>query len=482
MSLHQKTSDFISSECVKSKSYHFWTISKTIQVLNELCYFERASAHILSGWNPKIPHLELKTISAIHLFQDMSHANQLHLRLEILAKYQKIELRVPIGWMRLVERIDRSKDVWHLLSALYLIIKQRIVEIYHSYLENSDPLADQDLMLSIRRILTEKQGQIQWAKEILHGKLRARESQKIAVDIESLWKRRSTGRLIEPRASPLPVGERVRRVARPPELKRGKIGGLKKIPIDGLRNRKDIGLFLHGFLNEEYLTMELICRNIYEHPDMPWQYHMDMARHASDEARHAKIIERAASHYGVKYGDYPIYVASYEGQYEFQPCPPGSKKELLWRILLRQTFHEGLALDSLAFEVKKRKFLRQPELAQIFSYLLMDEVFHAQSGLKWSRYLCDGDPKKAMQEREIAHNYFVDMIKVARAVFVAENEEAALEEIKVLKMATKNYDLPFHRTLNVQGRKDAGFLDEELSQIVEWGYVQPSSKNFTMIK
>jgi uncharacterized ferritin-like protein (DUF455 family) len=132
-----------------------------------------------------------------------------------------------------------------------------------------------------------------------------------------------------------------------------------------------------------------------------------------------------------------------------------------------------LALDSLAFEAKKRKFLGQPELAQIFDYLLMDEVFHAHSGLKWSRYLCGGDAKKAMQEREIVHNYFVEMIKAARAAFIAENEQAALEEIKTLDMATKNYDLPFHRCLNAQSRRAAGFLDEEMSQIVDWGYVDP---------
>jgi hypothetical protein len=232
-----------------------------------LFYFERASAHILAGWNPKIPNLDLKTRSAIHLCEDIDHANQLNLRLEILAKSQKIELRIPSGWKKMVERIDNSDNVWDLLLSLYLVVKRKIVELYRRYLRNVDPIAEYDLIRSIKVILREKKEQVQWAQAMSQGKMKSHESKKILAETESYWKHRSVGRLLEPRLSHLPVGERVPRVARPSNLLRGKIGALKKIPVDGLRNTTDIGMFLHGFLNEEYLTMELICRNIYEHPD-----------------------------------------------------------------------------------------------------------------------------------------------------------------------------------------------------------------------
>jgi uncharacterized ferritin-like protein (DUF455 family) len=263
-------------------------------------------------------------------------------------------------------------------------------------------------------------------------------------------------------------------------LTRGEVGALRSIPEDPLRDPKGIGVFLHSFINEEFTTMELICRNTYEHPAMPWEFHVDMARHAADEARHARILMRAAADYRVKYGDYPVYVSSYEAQYEFEPCTRGSKKELLWRILLRQTFHEGLALDSIAFEVRKRRFLRQPELVRAFEFLLADEVFHAQSGLTWSRYLCNDDQTKVIREREAAHTYFLKRIKLGRARFIAENPQKAVDEVIHLENIEKKYGqvgkdrLPFHRTVNTRARRLAGFSDEEIRQVVNWGYVRGS--------
>jgi uncharacterized ferritin-like protein (DUF455 family) len=213
---------------------------------------------------------------------------------------------------------------------------------------------------------------------------------------------------------------------------------------------------------------------------MPWEFHVDMARQAADEARHARILMRAAADYGVKYGDHPVYVSSYEAQYEFEPCKRGSNRELLWRLLLRQTFHEGLALDSIAFEVRKRSFLCQPELSRVFEFLLADEVFHAQSGLTWSRYLCDGDQTEVIREREVAHAYFLDKVKKGRARFIAENPQKAVDEVIQLENIEKKYGrsgkhrLPFHRTVNIRARRQAGFSDEEIKQVVNWGYVRGS--------
>ena len=107
-------------------------------------------------------------------------------------------------------------------------------------------------------------------------------------------------------------------------------------------------MFLHKELDEEYTTLELIARNSYEHPDMPWAFHRDMARQASDEARHAIMIRRLMTARGFRHGDFPLSTSSYDGIYAFEPCEAGSRKELLWRMLIRQTFMEGLAIDHLA--------------------------------------------------------------------------------------------------------------------------------------
>src|SRR5262249_46093647 len=152
----------------------------------------------------------------------------------------------------------------------------------------------------------------------------------------------------------------------------GTAGAMRLIPEDALTDPKGMGLFLHNLINGEYTTMELVSRCLYEHPDLPPPFQMHLARQASDEARHAQTLEGAALHDGVNYCDYPIYTLTYEGYYEFAPCPPGSKRELLWRLLIRGTIDEGLALDDFAYQVKCREHLGQPLLADLFRYLLAD--------------------------------------------------------------------------------------------------------------
>ncbi|MGC1134209.1 MAG: DUF455 family protein [Nitrososphaeraceae archaeon] len=456
-----------------------WTVQKIIDFLNQIIYFERASAHILAGWNPKIPEMNVKVMCGQHLFQDMDNAAVLRNRNKALTMLEeKKSLTIPEGWRTVMVRIDSAKNTAQMLTGLYFVIKHHVTELYELFLANTDPISDAPSIRLISRILPEKIRQVLWAEKAMEHL----NSESCSIgnrdiwkeEVEILWNCRHTKKQLIPTESIWNPLDRVTNVVRPSNMKRGEPGSLRIIPIDALRNPKDIGIFLHGFLNEEFTTMELVCRNTYEHPEMPWEFHLDMARHAADEARHAQMIEKLASDYSVKYGDYPIYTYSYEGLYEFDPCERYSKRELLWRMLLRNTLHEGLALDSLAFEIKKRRFLDQNELARVFSFLLADEVFHAQSGLKWSRFLCDGDLEETTQERAKAHEYFIDTLRLRRAKYVAHNIERAEAEVDILEEASKHYELPFHRILNVQARKEAGFTQEEIEQVINWEYVDPS--------
>ena len=46
--------------------------------------------------------------------------------------------------------------------------------------------------------------------------------------------------------------------------------------------------FFHGLMDAELSAAELMARNSHEHPEMPWDFHVDMARQTWDELRHAK--------------------------------------------------------------------------------------------------------------------------------------------------------------------------------------------------
>jgi uncharacterized ferritin-like protein (DUF455 family) len=253
-------------------------------------------------------------------------------------------------------------------------------------------------------------------------------------------------------------------------------GSLGVLPVDPLHDPGDIGMFLHKELDEEYTTLELIARNSYEHPGMPWAFHRDMGRQASDEARHAIIIARLMAARGFRHGDFALSTSSYDGLYEFEPCAPGSRQELLWRMLIRQTFEEGLAIDNLAYEIERRRAAGQTDITTAFEYILRDEVFHAQSGLRWSRELVGSEPNAVAQARDQAIAYLTQRAEAAREKFVMENLDEAMGELTAIHagMERRGGKLP-DRPLNQTGRVQAGFDEEDIRQIVSWGYATDDS-------
>jgi uncharacterized ferritin-like protein (DUF455 family) len=154
--------------------------------------------------------------------------------------------------------------------------------------------------------------------------------------------------------------------------------------------------------------------------------------------------------------------------YEFPTCTPGSVNELVWRLLIRSTYQEGLALDDLAFEIRKRRFLGQLELAQAFNYLLIDEIFHVDNALKWSRSLCQQVGLDPMRERNRARDYFISTENHGRLQFIVRNPQGAIAEAEHLQRVQQGYDLPFGIELQVHLRRQAGFSDAEIQQVIDW--------------
>lgn len=439
-----------------TSSLRYFTPTKGAQALDRLSFLERGSANVLAGWIVKTPDLQLKIAWGRHFGASMECAARLRERAKALRAGGEDRACVPSSWHDQLHRIDESKEALVVLRGIEAV-KRELVDGYADYLSNADPISDAASVEIVNSARRSAVAQVKWMSRRAGGQrnapLRVRRASgaEIAMD-DALW----------------PPIDRVPQVARPGQMKRSEPGALRILPIRP-RSRKDTGIFLHNFLNEEFATLELIARNSYEHPDMPWAFHRDAGRHASDEARHAEMFMRALPEYGVRFGDYPIYTYSYEGEYEFPgtDVAPGSRRELLWRILLRQVVHEGLALDSTPFEMRKREYLRQPELARIFGFILADEVFHAGSGVKWSRYLVDGVETKFESEREAAYSYYKARLKERRLTWGASHIEEAAKEEKQLEELSRHHKFPFHIEVNVAARKKAGYSDLDIHRMAE---------------
>lgn len=433
--------------------------------LGELGYLERAAAHVLAGWVPRIVALHDKVAAAGAAHRHMQRAEMLRRQVWGLTRLEGGAVPVPEGARVLMRELDAAPSDAALRSAFETFLRPRLLALYQTLADRCDALLNEGTLLCCRAAALELGSR---APAIQGSASEPAWSRRL----ETLWQQRAEGQALAPEDALWSPCDRVRFPARSPELRFDTPGALRTIPIDASRSARDIGITLHRNLDGEYTTMETVARNSYEHPDMPWAFHLDALRHASDEARHAVIVERLMEDYGVTYGDFPVNTIGYESIYEFPEAEPGSRRELLWRLLLRETYQEGMALDSLAFEIRRRRYLSQHRHADLFEFLLADEVFHAESGLRWSTWLLDGDQDAVRAEREKAVMAWGTELDRRRMAFVERHPERALEEIAQLEEAERHHDLPFDVTLNVRARLEAGFTQRDLEQVVRWGFIE----------
>jgi uncharacterized ferritin-like protein (DUF455 family) len=444
-------------------------VEQFARALHELWFYERSSAHILAGWIVKIPEFALKLGSARALHQRMNAAHQIDRALEALRNASDLQLQVPCTARDRMITLDAMPSTDAVLERLFLDLGPYLVELHQRALDASDEILNAPLIEVLRASLAQQRDQISWALGALAGSGPLPEWS--AAPWRALW----SGPTTEPDQVLWRPLDRVTEAARPANVDRGTPGALRPIPFNATTDRAGIALILHNNINGEYTTMELMARCSYEHPDMRAEFHLDMARQASDEARHAAALERLAESYGVRYGDLAVYTYTYDALYQFAACPPGSRQELLWRLLLRATVQEGSSLDDLAFQAKRRALLDQHEMADLFRCLLADEIFHVRSGLKWTRELSNELGKTPIEERARARGHYEAGILVRRHRFVKEHpEQAAREEAERKELleyrASEGGDAARELVLQVPLRKLAGFSDEDIEQAARWEF------------
>jgi uncharacterized ferritin-like protein (DUF455 family) len=414
--------------------------------------------------------MSLKVGLAHHLHTAMERATQLRARVVGLTRATAEDLPVRQGCQTVMKHLDEAPEVTVLLAGFIRILRS-LIALYKHHLETTDIVGDAESNRLISAVLPGVTSTLVYLSEALQNTPSTSDLTAFTEKTDALWNSRESGSSLLFRDSIwLPI-TRVRAVARPDGLNRCEPGSLGLMTIDPVGDREDVAKFLHADLDEEYTTLELMARNSYEHPDMPWQFHVDMTRQVADEARHAVMMLNLLESRGFHYGDFDIYTGSYEGLYEFGPCDAGSRKELLWRMLIRQTFMEGLALDSLADNIPKRAAADQHDIAHALDYILRDEVFHVQSGTRWSAYLIGEDHRAMLQERYEAITWFTKAAEAVRVKFAEKNPEKAMAELVTIqegkrRRGGKRPDRPLNRI----GRLQAGQNEDDILQVLSWGY------------
>ena len=82
-----------------------------------------------------------------------------------------------------------------------------------------------------------------------------------------------------------------------------------------------------------------------------------------------------------------------------------------------------------------------------------------------------GADLKAIEARAEAMGYFTARAEAARETFVMENLDQALQELAAIEdgKERRGGKLP-ERPLNRTGRRQAGYTEDDIDQVVSWGY------------
>ena len=451
----------------------FWSPVQAAASLVQLAYIERSLAHILAGWAVKMPAFDAKLAFGLQMHRSMERATYLRGRVNGLCHATASEATVAAGLRSVLSHLDRAQSPDRLVAAIYRWLYPRLIELYETHLRQADPDGDRASVELIRSFLPPMEEEMQQGLSLSAGRA---DSRPLIGELEELWNARTTGEPLTLANGLWSPVDRVPAAVRPEDSRFTVSGSLGLLPADPLHDPQGIGMFLHKELDEEFTTLELMARNSYEHPEMPWAFHRDMARQASDEARHAMMIARLMTARGFRHGDFALSTSTYDGIYAFEPCAAGSRRELLWRMLIRQTFMEGLAIDHLAYEIERRRSAGQTDIAAVFEYILRDEVFHAQSGLRWSQELLGSDPQAVLQERDEAIRHFTARAEAARECFVMDNLDDAMRELVEIEAGKEHRggSAP-ERPLNRTGRVQAGYTENDIRQVVSWGFAVDDS-------
>ena len=209
-------------------------------------------------------------------------------------------------------------------------------------------------------------------------------------------------------------------------------------PFAGLASREQMRDRVHGILVGELQAMEGAGRTVFDFPDAPWEFTMDMARQVWDESRHVEIYLGLLEHLGGYVGEFP-------------------ETTILWRCACAEDAAarvagvnrglEGLACDVFNQLVHIARKLGDPILERSVDFVLADEITHVRMGSRWLNELTRGDAER--RRKAIAFQDSID----ERFNLGGTRQDGAHELVPI--------------SIARDARKLAGFTDEEIERLVK---------------
>ncbi len=187
----------------------------------------------------------------------------------------------------------------------------------------------------------------------------------------------------------------------------------------GERSPLQMRMQLHGIFVGELQALEAAGRTVWDFPEAPWEFKMNMARQCWDEGRHVQIFEKLMDHVGGEVGAFPESTFLFEAS-----C----HDDLVLRVTGVNRCLEGLACDVFRSLIDHGKEVDDDLMTQAVDFVLADELTHVRFGSEWVREFTKDDPERAERAREFQRETERAFSFGGRQIARSERAEAGFTE------------------------------------------------------
>lgn len=208
---------------------------------------------------------------------------------------------------------------------------------------------------------------------------------------------------------------------------------------------------VHDLVFSETEALDLFGRYLYDFAatDLPWQFHVEAARIAWDEARHVELLLNVLDRYGGAVGEFPAKAPGYE-EYVGQPT-------VLEKIIMVNVIAEGeVSTDTQTQHRDAFRELGDELSALLKDYEMADEVVHGRFGLRWSRWLAE----RSGADYDAAYA----RARAALEEFKSQHDEVGADSpIPLVRLGVD--ETGAKRVVNLRAKRLVGFSEEEIDRI-----------------
>lgn len=183
---------------------------------------------------------------------------------------------------------------------------------------------------------------------------------------------------------------------------------------------------IHALAHIEFNAINLALDVIWRFAELPREFYADWLQVAAEEALHFSLLATHLQTQGYRYGDFPAHNSLWE-------MAARTQGDILARIALIPRTMEARGLDATPQVRAKFAQAKDHAAVEILDIILRDEIGHVATGNRWFYWLC---------------------------------EQRDLEPVSTYARLVAEFQAPVMRgPFNLQARRAAGFLEEELAAL-----------------